>query len=46
LLVAVALWLAIHGVAALAAVSPGLPDSLARDVVRVSQDAILAGLER
>jgi len=45
-LVALALWSAIHGVAALAAVSPGLPEDLARSVVRVSQEAILGGLSR
>jgi AcrR family transcriptional regulator len=41
---ALALWSAMHGVAALWAVSPDLPTPLARTVARVAQDAILRGL--
>ena len=41
---ALALWAAMHGVAALWAVTPGLPVELARAVGELAQDAVLAGL--
>jgi len=44
LAVALALWGSIHGIAALWAATPTLPDELAWDVARIQQDAIIAGL--
>jgi AcrR family transcriptional regulator len=41
---ALALWSAMHGVAALWAVTPGLPTDLAHAVGDLAQDAVLAGL--
>jgi AcrR family transcriptional regulator len=41
---ALALWSAMHGVAALWAVTPGLPAELAHAVGNLAQDAVLAGL--
>jgi hypothetical protein len=41
---ALALWSAMHGVAALWAVTPSLPTDLAHAVGDVAQDAFLAGL--
>ncbi len=41
---ALALWSAMHGVAALWAVTPGLPAQLAHAVGDLAQDAVLAGL--
>jgi AcrR family transcriptional regulator len=41
---ALALWAAIHGVAALWAVNPGLPGEQAHPVGNLAQDAVLAGL--
>lgn len=41
---ALALWSAMHGVAALWAVTPGLPADLAREVGNLAQDAVLTGL--
>ena len=41
---ALALWSAMHGVAALWAVTPGLPAELAHAVGDLAQDAVLAGL--
>ncbi len=42
--VALALWAAVHGVATLCATNPELPEALADDAARLQQDAILAGL--
>lgn len=41
---ALALWGAIHGIAALWAVTPGLPGDLAHVVGNLAQDAVLSGL--
>lgn len=41
---ALALWSAMHGVAALWAVTPGLPAAVAREVGDLAQDALLTGL--
>lgn len=41
---AVALWGAVHGIAALWAATPGLPPNLARHVANLQQQAILDGL--
>jgi AcrR family transcriptional regulator len=41
---ALSLWSAMHGVASLWAVTPGLPADLARDVGNLTQDAVLRGL--
>ncbi|HEY8619483.1 MAG TPA: TetR/AcrR family transcriptional regulator [Dermatophilaceae bacterium] len=43
---ALALWAAMHGVAALWAVTPSLPTDLAHAVGDLAQDAVLAGLAR
>ena len=43
--VTLALWGAIHGIATLWAMNPGLPHELAREVARVQQDAVIAGLQ-
>lgn len=42
--VALALWGAIHGIATLWAMNPGLPHELAREVAHVQQDAVIDGL--
>jgi hypothetical protein len=44
LTVAIALWGAVHGIAALWSSTEGAPDELARHVVGFQQDAIVAGL--
>jgi len=41
---ALALWAAIHGVAALWAVTPNLPPELAHTVANLAQDAVITGL--